>query len=68
MSDQLEQLLGAPLPDGVASLDDAGRSALADVIRAARRRQAEDLSASFDATLKYIPFPLRGVIKKVLMG
>jgi hypothetical protein len=68
MSDHLEQLLGTPLPDGVAALDEAGRSALAEVIRAARRRQAEDLSASFDATLKYVPFPLRGIVKKVLMG
>ena len=68
MVDQLEQLLGAPMPAGIAALDDAARAELAEVIRTARRRQAEDLSASFDATLKHIPFPLRGVVKKVLMG
>ena len=53
---------------GVAALPDADRRALAEVITSARQKQSDDLAASFDATLKHIPFPLRGVVKKVLIG
>lgn len=68
MADSLEQLLGAAPPAGVAALPDADRARLVTVIRAARHKQAADLEASFHATLKHIPFPLRGVVKKVLLG
>jgi hypothetical protein len=66
--DGLAQVLGADPPAGVAALSDADRRALAAVITSARQKQSEDLAASFDATLKHIPFPLRGVVKKVLIG
>ena len=36
------------------------------MIKSARRKQAEDLEASFHATLKHVPFPLRGIVKKAL--
>lgn len=68
MADSLEQLLRVELPPGIAALPEADRAQLAAVVTAARRRQAEDLAASFHATLKHVPFPLRGVIKKVLIG
>ncbi|MGH8860775.1 MAG: hypothetical protein ACRDVG_05995 [Jatrophihabitantaceae bacterium] len=64
----LEELLGAAPPAGVAALPEADRASLVALIRAARRRQSEDLAAAFDATLRHIPFPLRGVVKKVLVG
>jgi hypothetical protein len=67
MADSLEQVLRAPLPPGIAALPEADRAQLAAVVAAARRRQTEDLAASFHATLKHVPFPLRAVIKKVLM-
>ena len=68
MTDSLERVLGGPPPDGVAALPDAERARLLDVIEHARRKQAQDLEASFHATLKHIPFPLRGVVKKALLG
>jgi hypothetical protein len=68
MADSLEQLLGAEPPAGVAALPAADRERLVAVIRTARRRQAADLEASFHATLKHIPFPLRAVVKKALLG
>jgi hypothetical protein len=68
MADSLEELLGTAPPPGVAALPDADRARLVMVIRAARRKQAADLEASFHATLKHIPFPLRGVVKKALLG
>jgi hypothetical protein len=64
----LRELLGAEPPQGVLRLPAAGRAALAEVIDAAMAKQREDLVASFHATLKHVPFPLRGVIKKVLLG
>jgi hypothetical protein len=69
MAESLEQLLGVEPPAGVvAHLSEDEQAELVAVIRAARRNQAEDLQASFHATLKHIPFPLRGVVKKVLLG
>lgn len=67
-SDDLTTHLGAAPPPGVAALAAADRQALADVIAGARRTQSADLAASFEATLRHIPFPLRGVVKKVLLG
>lgn len=66
MADALEHLLGTP-PSGVAQLPADDRDRLAEVITRARRKQAEDLEASFHATLKHIPFPLRGIVKKALL-
>lgn len=68
MADSLEEIVGTPPPPGIAALPAADQAQLAAVIGSARRRQARDLEASFHATLKHIPFPLRGVIKKVLVG
>lgn len=68
MTDDLDQLLGTPLPLGIEALDESARLELAEVIGAARRKQAADLEAAFHATLKHIPFPLRGVVKKALIG
>lgn len=62
----LTQLLGGEPPAGIAALPASERAELADVIATARRKQGEDLAASFDATLKHIPFPLRLVVKGLL--
>jgi hypothetical protein len=66
--DGLAKLLGDAPPAGVAALPLADRRSLADVISTARRKQSEDLAASFEATLKYVPFPLRPVVKRALFG
>jgi hypothetical protein len=36
------------------------------VIADARRHQARSLAEAFEATLKHVPFPVRGVVKRVL--
>lgn len=66
--DELTELLGAVPPPGVAALPESARGALAAVISSALERQGHDLAASFDATLRHIPFPLRGVVRRVLVG
>lgn len=66
--ERLRVLLHGPPPDSVAALSDADRTALADVLDEALRRQDESVLEAFTATLKHVPFPLRKVVKKVLMG
>lgn len=66
--DDLAAVLGAAPPPGVAALPESARADLAGLVRAARRRQAQDLQAAFAATLKHIPFPVRGLAKRMLLG
>jgi hypothetical protein len=62
----LRTLLGADPPASVLALDDATRADLAAVIAQARKRQAMGLKDAYAATLKHVPFPVRGIVKKVL--
>jgi hypothetical protein len=66
--EQLRTLLAAEPPDSVLALDADARLALAEVIRESRKRQTRSLEDSFTATLKHVPFPVRGIVKKVLLG
>ena len=63
---RLRELLGADPPGTVLALDAATRADLAEVIADARRQQARSLAEAFEATLKHVPFPVRGIVKKVL--
>jgi hypothetical protein len=63
---QLRTLLGCDPPASVLSLDDAARGDLAKIITGARDRQAKDLHAAYEASLRHVPFPVRGIVKKVL--
>jgi hypothetical protein len=65
---RLTQLLGAAPPAGIAALPEAEQATLADIIATARKRQARDLAESFEAALKHVPFPIRGLVKKTLLG
>jgi len=66
--DRLRELLRAEPPPAVLGLPDAARAELAALVADARRRQAKTLEAAFAATLKHVPFPVRGIVKKVLVG
>jgi hypothetical protein len=66
--DDLRELLGTDPPASVRALPADARAELADLLRDARRRQARTLEDAFVATLKHVPFPVRGIVKKVLMG
>jgi hypothetical protein len=65
---RLRTLLCDEPPASVLGLPVAARSALADLLEDSRRRQFESLEQAFTATLKYVPFPVRGIVKKVLLG
>jgi hypothetical protein len=66
--DRLRSLLGADPPASVQALDEDARRELAELIAGSRQRQAKSLEAAFAATLKHVPFPVRGIVKKVLIG
>lgn len=55
-------------PPAISALDEADRVALADLLDDARHRQAASLQDAFAASLKHVPFPVRGIVKKVLLG
>jgi hypothetical protein len=62
----LRDLLGAEPPAAVLALDATTRADLAEVITDARRDQARSFAEAFEATLQHVPFPVRGVVKRVL--
>ncbi|HEV7193240.1 MAG TPA: hypothetical protein VGN35_08525 [Jatrophihabitantaceae bacterium] len=69
MSDaRLRTLLGTDPPASVLALDESARAELADVITDALRQQARDMKAAYDASMRHVPFPVRGIVKKVLGG
>ena len=71
MKDPLADLadaLGRRPPESLATLP---RSVLADVTQAvhdARATQAEHLVVALDAALKVAPRPVRGLVRKLLVG
>lgn len=65
---ELSDVLGAAPPDGIAALSATDQAQVARLIRRAREKQARDLEAAFTATLKHVPFPIRGLAKKMLLG
>ena len=65
---RLRDFLGAEVPEGISALPDAARDALTAVILDARARQARGLQEALGAALKHVPLPLRGIVRKVLVG
>jgi hypothetical protein len=65
---RLRELLGAEPPGSLTALDAATRTAFADLLEDSRQRQTRSLEDAFTAALKQVPFPVRGIVKKVLLG
>jgi hypothetical protein len=63
----LRALLDADPPASVAALPSAVQEDLAAVIADARHRQARGLAEAFEATLRHVPFALRGIVKRVVL-
>jgi hypothetical protein len=64
----LGELLGAPPPPGITALPAQAQDDLADVITAALDSQSAHLYEAFQTTLRHVPFPLRAVVKRVLVS
>jgi len=65
---RLADELGAPLPPGLAGLEEADATHLADAVEAARSRQSAALRTATEGGLDFVPKLLRGPVKKVLFG
>ena len=68
MGSDLSDVLGAEPPTAVAALPPEVVARLAGQIEDARRRQAEAMESGVKAALKGVPLPLRGVVRKALLG
>ncbi len=65
---RLVQLLGGEPPTAIAALSTADQERLVEIVAGARKKQSRDLAESFEAALKHVPFPVRGLVKKTLLG
>lgn len=69
--DRLEPVraqIGGPLPEGLAALTDDELADLAAALADAAREQARALDGAIDHTLRYLPWPLSKIVRKVLVG
>jgi hypothetical protein len=64
----LRSRLGEPLPDRLWSLPDEQLADLAAALDDAHAHQSAALDRSIDQALRFIPWPLRVVVRKVLIG
>jgi hypothetical protein len=64
----LAELLGVEPPASVRALDPDAQAKLTDIVADARQRQARALEAALTAAMRHVPFPVRGIVKKVLFG
>ena len=64
----LAEMLGADLPPSVAELPAEVHAELAAHLKSARKAQDNALEGSINSALKAVPLPLRGVVKRVLLG
>ncbi len=67
-AEQLRAALGDEPPPAVRDLDEATLAQLTELVAEARREQARSLEEAFAATVKQVPFPVRGVVRKMLFG
>jgi len=66
MSDDLGELLGARPPKGIEKLPEEQQHQLADTLQRARRAQAKALATAGEQSLRYVPAPLRGAVRKAV--
>ncbi len=62
--DQVERVL----PAGIAALGPEANARVQQLVRAAERRQVQEAARALDEALGLVPRPLRGVVRKVLVG
>jgi hypothetical protein len=65
---ELADALGRRPPEAVAALPRAAVDDLVQAVHDARATQAEHLVAALDSALKVAPKPLRGLLRKLLVG
>ena len=64
----LADVLGRRPPEALATLPRTALDELTQAVHDARATQAEHLATALDGALKVAPKPLRGVLRKLLIG
>ena len=64
----LADALGRRPPEALATLPKAALADLTLAVHDARATQAEHLALALDAALKVAPRPVRGLVRKLLVG
>ncbi len=64
----LAAVLGSALPASVTALPEEVRARLAVQVVAAKKQQDADMAASIEVAIAGVPFAVRGIVKKALLG
>ncbi len=64
----LETVLGSPPPATVSALPVDVRDRLAAQVATAKQQQRVDMEASIKVAIAGVPFAVRGIVKKALLG
>ena len=64
----LREELGAAPPFFLDDLDDAELAELANALAEARARQAEAVEDAIGKAMRFLPWGVRGTVRKVLLG
>ena len=64
----LRDALGDELPAGVDALSDDELADLVAALRAADGEQSAALDDAIGHTLRFLPWPLNGIVKRILVG
>jgi len=64
----LRDQFGEPLPEGVSALSAAEARDLAAALVEAERVQTAELDRAIDHTLRFLPWPLNPIVRKILIG
>ncbi len=56
------------LPPGIQALGPEAVARLQTLVEQAERRQADEAEAALQTALQLVPWPVRGVVRKVLLG
>ena len=57
-----------PLPAGITALGPEITARVEALVRDAEQRQAEEAEHALDRAMRIVPRPLRGIVRKVLLG
>lgn len=68
MTSDLHAVLGAEPPTSISELPADVIARLAEQIATAKKRQHVEMEASVQTAIAGVPFAVRGIVKKALMG
>lgn len=66
--DELAEILGSAPPASVSALPAATLARLAEQVATAKKQQQVDMEASIKVAIAGVPFAVRGIVRKALLG